>query len=337
MAPCQRHVFIAALAVITSNVAVEAFSVGQIHTKIRKPVSLSVFKTKKETTSAQTKNSKSSLVEESETVSPMPDLVSWLQRKEDKSPQMANEIDVAENTIDPSTLLYGAAALFSLTSVAIGHSLGLAPSDVIDFGQRLLASPQDTLQDVIQYVQSMGPLGPLYFGIIYLVAEILAVPATPLTLSAGYLFGLTKGTAVVLLAATIAASVGFFIGKTFLRTFVEGLLEEKPELAKIDRAIGTEGFRLLLLVRLSPIFPFALSNYVYGASSIDFTSYFFGTLLGFTPGTIAYVYTGMVGQALTLGEGAQPWYVYAGGFAILLGFLKLVSDVASDIVNAIED
>ena len=67
MAPCQRHVFIAALAVITSNVAVEAFSVGQIHTKIRKPVSLSVFKTKKETTSAQTKNSKSSLVEESET------------------------------------------------------------------------------------------------------------------------------------------------------------------------------------------------------------------------------------------------------------------------------
>jgi uncharacterized membrane protein YdjX (TVP38/TMEM64 family) len=151
------------------------------------------------------------------------------------------------------------------------------------------------------------------------------------------LFGMTRGLAVVLAAATVAASVGFFVGKTFLRTWVEGILEEKPELAKIDKAIGKGGFKLLLLLRLSPIFPFALSNYVYGASSIDFASYFWATLLGFTPGTVAYIYTGMVGQALTLGEGAQPWYVYAGGFAVLLTLLKLAADVASEIINAIDE
>jgi len=154
-----------------------------------------------------------------------------------------------------------------------------------------------------------------------------------------YLFGVGQGTAVVLLSATIAATVAFFIGKTLLRTWVEEMLQDQPQFAKIDKAVGREGFKLLLLVRLSPIFPFALSNYLYGASSIDFVSYFWGTLFGFAPGTLAYVYTGMIGKELTLGggEGSQPWFVYAGGLALLAGFLKLVSDVASEIVNAIDD
>lgn len=224
-------------------------------------------------------------------------------------------------------------------AITIANSLGVQPTDVMEFGKHFTSNPQETLQDVIEFVQELGPSGPLYFGIIYLVAEILAVPATPLTLSAGYLFGLTQGTLVVLLAATLAASVSFVVGKTVLRGWVEDILEEKPEFRKLDKAVGQQGFQLLLLVRLSPIFPFALSNYLYGASSIDFASYFWGTLLGFTPGTMAYVYTGMVGQALTLdgGANAQPWYVYAGGFTLLLTFLKIVTDVATDLINTLEE
>jgi uncharacterized membrane protein YdjX (TVP38/TMEM64 family) len=186
----------------------------------------------------------------------------------------------------------------------------------------------------------MGNAGLLYFGLIYLVAEVLAVPATPLTLSAGVLFGVAKGTAIVLLSASIAASVAFWIGKTVLRSWVEERLQENPKFAKLDRAIGEQGFQLLLLVRLSPIFPFALSNYLYGASSISFLPYFFGTLLGFAPGTLAYVYTGTVGKALTLGgaDGAsQPWYVYAGALAVLAGLLSLVSQVASSIIESMDE
>jgi len=244
-----------------------------------------------------------------------------------------------EGRLNTQSLLIAATAIFSLGLVGLYTLGGLTPQDAVQFVENLIANPQDTLQNVVDYVQDMGPAGALYFGVIYLVAEILAVPATPLTLSAGYLFGLTKGVAIVLTAASIAASFAFVVGKTVLRCWVEDILEQKPEFAKIDKAIGREGFKLLLLVRLSPIFPFALSNYLYGASSIDFASYFWGTVLGFAPGTIAYVYTGMVGQALTLGgEGAQqPWYVYAAGFGALLTFLKLVTDVATEIVNAIDD
>jgi uncharacterized membrane protein YdjX (TVP38/TMEM64 family) len=238
--------------------------------------------------------------------------------------------------LDAQTFLYGAGAVVVASGLTYAHSLGLGPQDAIHAAERFFADPQQALEDVVESVQAMGPLAPLYFGIVYLVAELLAVPATPLTLSAGYLFGLYKGVGVVLLAASIAASISFFIGKTFLRSWVETVLEENTKFAKIDKAIAKEGFKLLLLVRLSPIFPFALSNYLYGASAIDFGAFFWGTLLGFTPGTVAYVYTGMVGKALTLGEG-EPWYVYAGGFGLLLAFLKIVTDVATNIVDAIED
>jgi len=149
---------------------------------------------------------------------------------------------------------------------------------------------------------------------------------------------MTNGAIVVLTAATIAASIAFVIGKTFLRTWVEGILEENPKFAKLDKAVGEQGFKLLVLIRLSPLFPFALSNYLYGASAISFPAYFWGTLLGFAPGTLAYVYTGMVGKELMLGDGSsQPWYIYAAGFVAFGTFMKLVSDVAGGIVEAIDD
>jgi len=256
-------------------------------------------------------------------------LAEFLQTKESGEQGMSKE-----------TLAAGVAAVALAAGIGLASASGISPGEALGQVQHFFTHPQEVLQGVTDSVEAMGPLGPLYFGLIYLVAEVLAVPATPLTLSAGYLFGVTEGTAVVLLSATIAASVAFWVGKTFLRGWVENILKEQPKFAKIDKAIGREGFKLLLLVRLSPIFPFALSNYLYGASSVDFTSYFWGTLLGFAPGTLAYVYTGMVGKALTLGgeaDAAQPWYVYAGGLAVLAGLLKLASDVAGGIIDAIDE
>jgi uncharacterized membrane protein YdjX (TVP38/TMEM64 family) len=217
--------------------------------------------------------------------------------------------------------------------------------DFVRGAQTLVTNPSGFSQELIEGVKSLGPTGVVYYALIYMIAEILAVPATPLTLSAGYLFGLQNGILTVLVGATGAACVGFWISRTFLRDYVEStLLAPAPDgsspntLAKLDKAIGKEGFKLLVLIRLSPIFPFSVTNYLYGASSIDFGSYLFGTLIGFIPTTTAYVYTGMVGQALTAGSGGeQPWYVYAGGFAVLAVLVKLVTDVATGIIETIEE
>jgi uncharacterized membrane protein YdjX (TVP38/TMEM64 family) len=136
------------------------------------------------------------------------------------------------------------------------------------------------MEEVVKSVQDMGPLGLVYFGFVYTIAEILALPAIPLTASAGYLFGVVKGTSVVLASASIAAACSFIIGRTFLRQYVEQALDKYPDFKKIDKAIGQEGFKIMLLLRLSPIFPFALSNYLYGVTSVKFWPYFLGTILG---------------------------------------------------------
>jgi uncharacterized membrane protein YdjX (TVP38/TMEM64 family) len=239
-------------------------------------------------------------------------------------------------------VLGGLSAVF-LTLWTAYHQLipmsAIDSTDVVSSVQGFFAHPQSSLQDLIEQVHEMGPAGLAVFGVMYFLAEVVAIPSTPLTLSAGYLFGLVNGVLVVLVAATCAAVVSFFIGKTFLRSYVETvLLPQNPLFGKIDKAVTREGFSLLLLIRLSPIFPFALSNYLYGASGLKFPDYFWGTLLGFIPGTIGYVYTGMVGQAFTVGgDQMQPWYVYAGGFTLLLAFLKMVTDVARNIIDSIDD
>lgn len=270
----------------------------------------------------------------------MMDLTQLLGREPADGPELATigGDDVEnESSISPASLALPVVGALLLLGAAVAQQVGLTPQEVASTAVAFTQNPTDTLQSIIDNIQAMGPAAPLYYGFFYVLCEMLAVPATPLALSAGYLFGLEQGTAVVLGAGTIAACIGFGVGRTLLRNWVEGILSDNPKLQSLDRAIGKEGFKLLVLVRLSPIFPFALANYVYGASSVGFSSFFWGTFLGFTPGTIAYVYTGMVGKEILFGEGSQPWYVYAGGLAVLGGILKLITDVASGIVETMDD
>jgi len=229
-----------------------------------------------------------------------------------------------------------ASIAFLLGSQYLSVDSNLLQGTATEF-QQIFSNPTETLENAVSSISSMGPLGVFYFCVIYVIAEILAIPAFPLTASAGYLFGVKEGTLAVLFSASIAAAVSFVIGRTLLRDYVEGVLEENPKFKQLDKAIGKEGFKLMLLLRLSPIFPFALSNYLYGATSVRFWPYFFGTMLGFTPGTIAYVYTGEVGKALTLESAtAEPWYVYLGGLALISGFVKIAADVATGIIDDLE-
>lgn len=219
-------------------------------------------------------------------------------------------------------------------AVTMGNDLGID----LDLGT-LIKDPSSSFDTILKSLETMdAQKGMLYFSSFYILAEILAIPAVPiLTASSGYLFGLLPGTATCLFSAAIAASISFVIGRTLLRGYVETVLTENPKFKSMDKAIEREGFKLMLLLRLSPLFPFALSNYLYGASSIRFLPYFFGTLLGFAPGTFAYVYAGRIGKALTMDSAtSEPWYVYVGGMAILVVLLKIAGDVASGVIDAME-
>ena len=156
------------------------------------------------------------------------------------------------------------------------------------------------IESSVTKISAMGPYGYLYFAGIYILAEVFAVPAMPLTASSGYLFGLFPGYLTVLVSATIAAAISFKIGRTFLRDWAQGIASTSPKWRAIDSAVSKEGFKVVLLLRLSPLLPFAISNYLYGLTSVDFFSFITATFLGFAPGTFGLVYAGKCSCSIIL-------------------------------------
>lgn len=150
-----------------------------------------------------------------------------------------------------------------------------------------------------EWFEKLGPGAIVVYSLLYFVLELLGVPATPLTLGCGYLFGVTSGAVAISISATCAAATSFLITRYGLRNFITKLAKRYPKFRAFDKAIGREGFKFVFLLRLSPLLPFALSNYLYGLTSVRFRDYVLGSWLGMLPGTIAYVSGGAAVSALT--------------------------------------
>lgn len=149
----------------------------------------------------------------------------------------------------------------------------------------------------VQRVERLGPLGPIAFVAGYAIACIVLVPASLLTLAAGAIFGLVWGTIYTLIGAAIGATLGFLIGRYAARGLVERRLADNARFAAIDRAVGAEGFKIVALLRLSPVFPFSILNYALGLTRVRLVDYLLG-MIGIIPGTFLYVYYGKVGGDL---------------------------------------
>ncbi|KAM5550103.1 hypothetical protein ABKV19_001177 [Rosa sericea] len=125
-------------------------------------------------------------------------------------------------------------------------------------------------------IEGYGPAGYALFVAVYAGLEILAIPAVPLTMSAGLLFGTVTGSILVSLSGTVAASVAFLIARYFARERILKMVEGNKKFLAIDKAIGENGFRVVTLLRLSPLLPFSLGNYLYGLTSVKFVPYVLG-------------------------------------------------------------
>jgi uncharacterized membrane protein YdjX (TVP38/TMEM64 family) len=147
------------------------------------------------------------------------------------------------------------------------------------------------------WIDRLGLWGPVLFGLLYVVAVVLLVPASVLTLAAGALFGLVAGTVVVSLAATTGAALAFLISRHLARDLVARKVAQNPKYAAIDRAISASGWKIVALLRLSPAVPFNLQNYLYGLTGIPFWTCVLTSWLAMLPGTFLYVYLGYAGRA----------------------------------------
>lgn len=192
----------------------------------------------------------------------------------------------------------------------------------------------------ITAAEEWGPLGYLAYAGAYVLLEVLAVPAIPLTMTAGAIFGPAIGSVIVLTSGTLAATIAFLIARYAARDRILQIAQKNKKFAAIDRAIGKDSFKFVTLLRLSPLLPLAASNYLYGLTSVKLGPYVLGSFVGMAPGTYAIVTTGHVGKAVFLeGEGTlspELWQVGLGlaGTALALGFIgRLASQAIKEADN----
>jgi uncharacterized membrane protein YdjX (TVP38/TMEM64 family) len=154
------------------------------------------------------------------------------------------------------------------------------------------------LSRFIDWSSGTGTAGLVAFAIIYMLAAVLFVPGSVLTLGAGLAFGLWRGTLAVSAGATLGAGAAFLIARYLARDRVALWAQENPRFAAVDAAVGKEGAKIVFLMRLSPLFPYNLLNYLFGLTRVGFFPYIVASWIGMLPGTVLYVYLGFAGRAV---------------------------------------
>lgn len=153
------------------------------------------------------------------------------------------------------------------------------------------------LRQFNDWVASAGAWGYVVFIAVYIVAAVLFAPGSILTLGAGFAFGIGWGMVAVSIASTLGAATAFLIARYLAREWVERKLAKGEKFRKVDQAVSEQGWKIVALLRLSPIFPYNALNYLLGLTGIRFWHFFFASWLGMLPGTLLYVYLGYVGKA----------------------------------------
>jgi uncharacterized membrane protein YdjX (TVP38/TMEM64 family) len=196
---------------------------------------------------------------------------------------------------------------------------------------------QEALQNALTWVESLGPIAPIAFMVLYNVATVLLIPGSVLTLGGGVLFGLWWGSLYVFVAATLGATLAFWIGRNVAREWVMAKMNAYPKFGAIDQAVAKEGFKIVFLTRLSPLFPFNLLNYAFGITQVSLKDYVLGSV-GMIPGTILYVYIGsLIGSVAQLGLKGQTldpqtqmlqWGIKIIGFMATIAVTVYITKIA---------
>jgi uncharacterized membrane protein YdjX (TVP38/TMEM64 family) len=198
------------------------------------------------------------------------------------------------------------------------------------FGQRVAGY----LPEFSAWVDGLGLWGPVVFVLGYAVATVSFIPGSLLTLAGGAIFGLGEGTALVFVGASLGATGAFLASRYLVRGAVERRVAAEPRFAAIDRAVGREGFKIVVLLRLTPVVPFVLLNYALGLTRVKL-SHYVSAFVGMLPATLLYVYYGKVlGDVAEVAAGVeveQGWGTYLGtgiGLVATIAVIVVVTRIA---------
>ena len=186
------------------------------------------------------------------------------------------------------------------------------------------------------WVGAHGALGMGLFFIVYVAVTVLMGPAWLLTIAAGLTWTFPVALPLALFSATAGATAAFLLGRTLARHRVEALVAKNDVLAAIDRAVAKRGWRIVFLLRLSPVVPYVFSNYVYGLSAIRLWPYVLSSFFGMLPLGALYVAAGTAGKAALGGappKGPATIAVIAAGVLLTVGVTAYVTHLAKKELN----
>ncbi len=193
---------------------------------------------------------------------------------------------------------------------------------------------QQLLRHALDGISSLGPWGGVFFIGLYVLSTILFLPGFLLTLAAGVLFGVVWGSVLVSVGSITGATLAFLMGRYLARDWVAKRIESNEKFEAIDQAVAGEGWKIVGLVRLSPVFPFNLLNYAFGITKVTLKDYFLASWIGMLPATVMYVYVGsLAGDLATLGSEERSrtsgeWALYIIGLGATIILTLYVTRIA---------
>jgi uncharacterized membrane protein YdjX (TVP38/TMEM64 family) len=193
---------------------------------------------------------------------------------------------------------------------------------------------------IMAWMSGLGPLGPILFILLYIVAAVLFIPGSPITLGAGAIFGFFNALIIAQIGSTLAAACAFLVGRYVARERVARRIRRKSKFKAIDEAVGKEGWKIVLLTRLSPAFPFNPLNYALGLTKVRFKTYLWATFIGIIPGELVFVYIGtLAGNLARLGDEMRErtmweWGLYGIGFLATVAVTVVITRLARNALSS---
>ncbi len=211
--------------------------------------------------------------------------------------------------------------------------LGCTVCAALALGVLLRLGAREHVLRLLSWLDEIGHWGPLMFIVIQALVVFFLVPGILFTLGAGFLFGVVFGTIYMVVGTVLGGSLAFLAARTLFRRPILRFVQKRPRLAKLDQQISEEGWKVIMLTRMIPFFPFKLSNYCFGVMSFTFRDFMWGTAIGVLPITVTNVYIGsMAGDLATMetlaGRGVLTLTLYAVGLVFLLLLVLVLAGTA---------
>ncbi len=195
----------------------------------------------------------------------------------------------------------------------------------------------DVHEDVLRlldWLDALGIWGPLLFIMIMVLVVVLVLPGIMFTAGAGFVFGVVEGTVCVVVGTTLGAALAFLIARYLFGDRASQFVLRRARLRLVSEELTPQGWKIVLLTRLVPFFPFKLSNYFFGLTQFSLRGFMGGTFVGIIPLSLHNVWLGSIAAGITVPGGhiaartPFEWVLYGGGFIAIVGLIAYLNRLA---------